>query len=55
MLKEIISRQKKHHELLRDKYQNIHVLASVFIHGVSSVCTTATVMTIFVDNGDKGN
>ena len=43
----------KHHGLLRDKYQNVHVLTNFFTQGVSSVCTTATVMTIFVDNGDK--
>ena len=56
ILKEINQQTKKqHHELFRDKYQNIHVLVNFFINGVSSVCTTATVMTIFVDNGDKGN
>ena len=45
----------KNHELLRDKYQNVHVLTNFFIQGVSPVCATATVMTIFVDNGDKEN
>ena len=45
----------RHHELFRDKYQNIHVLVNFFIQGVSSVCTKATVMTIFVDTCDKEN
>ena len=44
----------KNPEKLRDKHQNLsHVLANFFIYGVSSVCTTSTIMTIFVDNGDK--
>ena len=41
-------------EKLRGKHQKYRVLANFFIYGVSSVCTTSTVMTIFVDNGDKG-
>ena len=55
ILKEIINRQQNimDYYVISTKMSMYWPISSA--QGVSSVCTTATVMTIFVDNGDKEN